>query len=241
VVAPDRLVTGLRDVEFLAPFKFHRMKPATLHLTALGRPGPDDSLLVQVQLTSRLQPKPDMPVQERLHFRGQVVLERTALEAKTIAFKAPSKITVGDEAIYKVYFHGPAYQVMEGARLEEARVVGVMKKKLPPNAKEAGVAELVGPRLVEFCFQTAGVYDIVKRKVFGLPAGLEALRIHKVKVRSGARLYAEAIPRPDGEGFDARVVDGEGNVYVELLRYRTVALPEPKEMSALAGAIEGAA
>jgi NAD(P)-dependent dehydrogenase (short-subunit alcohol dehydrogenase family) len=239
VVGPDRTVTGLRDVEFLSPFKFHRMKPATLHLTALGRPGPDDTLLVQVQLTSRVQPRPDVPAQERLHFRGTVVLERAGLAPRTVAFKAPTKVTVGEEAIYKVYFHGPAYQVLEGARLEDARAIGVMKKKLPPNAKEPGVAELIGARLVEFCFQTAGVFDIVKRKVFGLPAGIEALRVVKAKVRNGTRLYAEAWPRPDGDGFDARVVDGEGNVYVELANYRTVALPEPKEMSALVGAAEG--
>ena len=29
----------------------------------------------------------------------------------------------------------------------------------------------------------------------------------------------------DGEAFDARVVDEKGRVYVELVRYRTVALP----------------
>jgi NAD(P)-dependent dehydrogenase (short-subunit alcohol dehydrogenase family) len=233
VLAPDRVVTGVRDLEFLAPFKFHRMRPATLHLTAVGRPGEGDAIVVDVQLSSKLQPKPGMPLQERLHFRGRVLLERAPVPPKTVAFQAPAELTFDDGAIYRVYFHGPAYQVLDGARVEDCCAIGVLRSELPPNAKDAAAAELVAPRLVELCFQTAGMFDLANRRVFGLPAALDALRVFRPAPGAGVRLFAEAVPVEEGAGFDARVVDAEGNVYVELSGYRTVEVPELAAKAAL--------
>jgi NAD(P)-dependent dehydrogenase (short-subunit alcohol dehydrogenase family) len=241
LLCPDRVVTGLEDLEFLLPFKFHRMKPATLHLAAVGRPGPGDTLVVHVQLSSRLQPGPGMPVQERLHFRGRVLLDRAALPRKAVVFQPPAEVTVDDRAIYRVYFHGPAYRVLEGVRLDECCAVGLYNRELPPNASEAGAAELAAPRLVELCFQTAGIFEIAHRHVFGLPAGLESLRIYPVASASGGRLFAEVLPREGDDGFDARVVDADGNVVVELSGYRTVAIPRPEAMTELLGSLGEAA
>ncbi|HUL61341.1 MAG TPA: SDR family NAD(P)-dependent oxidoreductase [Anaeromyxobacteraceae bacterium] len=241
VLCPDRIVTGLHDVEFLLPFKFHRMNPATLYLAAAGRPGTGDTLRVDVRLSSRLQPNPGMPVQERLHFRGSVVAERAALAGKTVAFHPPADVTVDDRAIYRVYFHGPAYRVLEGVRLDDGHAIGVMRRGLPPNAREAGAAELVAPRLVELCFQTAGIIDIAERNVLGLPARLGSLRVRRAAPPGDSRIFAEVWRRDEGDGFDAHVVDADGNVYVELSDYRTVALPEPKTLGDLRGPVkEGA-
>jgi NAD(P)-dependent dehydrogenase (short-subunit alcohol dehydrogenase family) len=233
VLCSHGVVTGVRDVEFLAPLKFHRMTPATLYLTAVGRPGSDDSVLVDVQLSSRRQPSPGLPAQERLHFRGRVLVERARLAGKTVAFHPPTRVTVGDGPIYRVYFHGPAFRVLEGVRLEADHAVGAMRNELPQNAKEAGASELVAPRLVELCFQTAGVFEISHRHVFGLPAALESLRILRQAEAGTSRLFAEVRPREEDAGFDARVVDADGNVYVELSGYRTIAIPSPENISDL--------
>ena len=237
VLCPDRVVTGLRDVEFLSPFKFHRMKPQTLHLAAVGRPGPDGTLVVEVKLSSRIQPKPGVPAQERLHFRGRAVLERAAREAKKVAFTPADEWTVDREAIYRVYFHGPAYQVLAGVRIDPRHAVGALHRALPPNAADGEAIERVAPRLIELCFQTAGVFDITQRHVFGLPAGLGALRVYRPIEERSRPLFAEAWRRRDEEGLDAHVVDADGNVYVELEDYRTVPLPEPKGMGELIGRV----
>ncbi|HVI94916.1 MAG TPA: polyketide synthase dehydratase domain-containing protein, partial [Anaeromyxobacter sp.] len=242
-LCPDRIVAGLRDVEFLRPFKFHRMNPATLHLAAVGRPGADDAVLVEVRLSSVLQPKPDAPPQERLHFRASVVLERAALSGKPVVFEPPAEVTVDDGAIYRVYFHGPAYRVLAGVRLEDGEAIGVMRHELPPNARDADAEELVSPRLVELCFQTAGMVDIAERSVLGLPAALGSLRVYPAP--EADRLFARVRRREDDDGFDAEVVDAEGNVHVELSGYRTVALPGPTALPELSrpvaeGAVEGA-
>jgi malonyl CoA-acyl carrier protein transacylase len=241
LLSPDRIVTGLREVEFLSPFKFHRMKPATLHLSAAGRPGPDGAVLVDVRLSSRIQPKPGVPVQERLHFRGRVVLAAAPLEAKKVPFTPTKDWTVDRKAIYRVYFHGPAYQVLDGVQIDPGHAIGLFRKGLPPNIAAVGdaeaIVERVAPRLVELCFQTAGVFDITQRHVFGLPAGLETLRVYRPVEERGRPLYAEAWHRKDDEGLDAHVVDADGNVYVELQDYRTVPLPEPKGMAELIGRV----
>jgi hypothetical protein len=38
-------------------------------------------------------------------------------------------------------------------------------------------------------------------------------------------LYAVVTPNPEQASFDAEVVDTNGNLYVQLIGYRTVALP----------------
>jgi NAD(P)-dependent dehydrogenase (short-subunit alcohol dehydrogenase family) len=238
VLCPDRTVTELRDVEFLLPFKFHRMNPATLHLAAVGRPGPDDAVLVDVELSSTLPPRPGMPTQQRVHFRGRAVLERAAAGEATVPFQPPGDLDVEDRLIYRVYFHGPAYQVLEGVRLEDHRAVGVLRSDLPPNAKDPDALELTAPRLVELSFQTAGILDIARRDVFGLPSKLASLRLLPAAGSNGHRLYAEVRPCEDGDGFDARVVDAGGNVHLELSGYRTVALPAPVTLPDLLGSID---
>ena len=209
------------------------MKPTTLYLSAVGRPGPGDTVVVDVQLSSRLQPKPGMPVHERLHSHASVVLDRAARGEKTVAFAPPTEVTVDDRAIYRVFFHGPTYRVLEGVRLEDGHVVGIMRRGLPPNAREAGAAELVVPRLIELCFQTAGVFDISRRKAFGLPAGLESLRLYRPAELEGDRFFAEVWPREGSRGFDAHVVDSSGNVRLELSGYHTVTLPDAKTLAEL--------
>jgi hypothetical protein len=233
LLCPDCVVTGLRDVEFLLPFKFHRMQPATLHLSALGRPGTGQRTLIEIRLSSRLQPKPELPVQERLHFRGWVALEPAPAAVPRAEVRTAQEPSFGRDAIYRVYFHGPAYRVLEGVRLEHGEAVGVVHRGLPANAKDPGAAELVWPRLAELCFQTAGVVDLAERSVLGLPARVDALRVFHPEGPPADGCWAEVRRRQEDEGFDARVVDARGDVLLELAGYHTIALPERKTLEPL--------
>jgi hypothetical protein len=230
LLCPDGVVTGLRDVEFLRPFKFHRMQPATLHLAAAGRPGEGGEVLVEVTLSSRLQPKGDVPAQERLHFRGQVVVAAAAPPAPRSELRLTPEPTFGRDAIYGVYFHGPAYRVLDGVTVEQGEAIGALHRELPANARDAGAVELVAPRLVEACFQTAGVIDLAERSLMALPARVDALRVYRA-APAGAALYALVHRRPGDDGFDARIVDATGGVVLELAGYRTVALPERRSLA----------
>jgi len=126
-----------------------------------------------------------------------------------------------------VYFHGPAYRVLD--RVESAgshRVIGCMTANLPLDTTNPSHSSLVGPRLIELCFQTAGVWEIGKTGQLALPAGVDHIIVRDPS-SSGGPLVAEVTAEEGSEGlsFSARVRDGAGKVHVELLGYRTSRMP----------------
>jgi hypothetical protein len=98
---------------------------------------------------------------------------------------------------------------------------------LPPNQSPANAASLMAPRLIELCFQAAGILEVSRDSVLGLPTAFAAARTYRqAEEADGERLYAVVTRREEGgAAYDAKVVDGRGRVYVELEGYRTVSLP----------------
>ena len=73
------------------------------------------------------------------------------------------------------------------------------------------------PTLVELCFQTAGIWEIGKTGIMALPF-IQTLTLHRQNV-NGAAVYAEVRPvysRNEDAHFDARVVNSEGRIYLEM-------------------------
>jgi hypothetical protein len=223
----------VEDESFLLPFKFFRNKPATLHLSAVGSPAGDGEVVVRTTLRSLVQPKPELPAQERVHFQGRVRMAPKAPARPTIKFKKPTQksLDIGREAIYETYFHGPAYQVIERAAVDERSAVALFARDLGPNTSPKGVDTVSAPRLLELLFQAAGLWLLAQKETMALPTGLDrAVFVRRSEVPKEGRLYAEVEVRDDGQAFDALVVDEKGRVYVELLGYRTVALPERRTL-----------
>ena len=134
--------------------------------------------------------------------------------------------------IYRLYFHGPAYQVMKSSWREGDEVVGLFAANLPANHRPDNMPTLVSPRLIELCFQTAGMWELATQARMGLPYRVDRLSILKPSEPAQARLHSVVTPNGDG-GFDARVVDEKGNVWLSLSGYRTMALPEPVDEALL--------
>ena len=145
-----------------------------------------------------------------------------------ISKKPPSTqnpLPIGREAVYRVYFHGPAYRVLEGVLVDGETAWGLLAKDLPPNAEPPNAAALVAPRLIELCFQTAGIWEVGAKKRLALPAALASVRVFgDEEDAKSKRLWAVVTALDGGASFDGRVVDEAGNVFVELLGYRTVPL-----------------
>jgi len=98
-----------------------------------------------------------------------------------------------------------------------------MAKGLPNHHEPPDRPTLVAPRLVELCFQTAGLWEMSEQARMGLPR-----RVHQVCLRTELEppdggLYAVVNPDRDHASFDAEVVDALGNRYVSLTGYQTVA------------------
>jgi polyketide synthase-like dehydratase family protein/polyketide synthase family protein len=229
LLAPGYQVAAVQHERFHSPFKFYRGQPRTLHLSATISPSCDGDLIAHTALRSVSEaPRPGLPSREDLHFTAEVRLARQVAPAPNAAFDPPAADTlpIDRERIYKVYFHGPAYQVLERARVEGDRVIGLMAEGLPPNSAPDGVASPMAPRLIELCFQTAGLWEMSSKGVLALPLAVGSVTTYRQpQAAEGRRLYALVTALDGGAAFDAQVLDEAGNIYVELRGYQTVQLP----------------
>jgi acyl transferase domain-containing protein/acyl carrier protein/NAD(P)-dependent dehydrogenase (short-subunit alcohol dehydrogenase family) len=221
---PGWHVASLEDVNFLAPFKFYRNEPRSLTIEALLHPQgeavvADCRLIGQRTLPNQAEP------QITSHFTASVRLTRqvpTAATVPPLGTLRGSLIEASD--IYRLYFHGPAYQVVERAWWDGEKMIGMFSKSLPGNHHPADLPTLMAPRLIELCFQTAGLWEMGLQGRMGLPQHIDHLcRLRSPDLAQG-RLYSIVTPHADQGSFDAEVVDTAGNVYVRLRGYRTVTL-----------------
>jgi 3-hydroxymyristoyl/3-hydroxydecanoyl-(acyl carrier protein) dehydratase len=243
-------VESVDNVRFEAPLKFYRQEPrratwravVTLDSSDAGVPG----LVAHVTLESVREIAATKTQQHAVHFSGQVhLVPRRTTPDESATADPPTwsdEALVAPEDIYRVYFHGPAFQVLDGVQARGGRVVGKMRSDLPPIMEETKQT-LTLPRLIELCMQTAGVWEIGKTGALALPMAIERVVLHCPQ-ENGASLYAEIEPQTglgDEVHFDGRVVDEKGNLYLELKGYRTARLPESvadSEVAPLRAAVE---
>ncbi len=222
---PGWRVEAVEEVNFLSPFKFYRNEPRTVTIQAVHYPQ-GDRLVADCQLIGR-RTLPNHPEpQETVHFTARVRLSKqapTGVTGKIPAMSSDSFIEAAD--IYRVYFHGPAYQVLERAWWDGKQMVGVMAKSLPHNHQPSDQPTLMAPRLIELCFQTAGLWELSMQNRFGLPQAVQQVSLLRAPVLAEGQLYAVVTPNPAQGSFDAEVVDAKGNCYLQLGGYRTAALP----------------
>ena len=229
LVAPGYQVAQIDRDRFSSPFKFYRDQPRTLHLSAIIRPQANGELLAHTELRSVLKPPRDgLPEHVTLHFSADLRLTRAPLTTPELAQLWPlsdSARTIEAPEIYSIYFHGPAYQVLDKVLLDDARAIGVMSIQRPPAISPPNAAAIVDPLLIELCFQTAGIWQAARDGVLALPAEVTSMSVYKPMPTPGEPpLFAVITPDSDG-GFDAQVRDEAGEVYVTLRGYHTVAMP----------------
>ena len=121
---------------------------------------------------------------------------------------------------------GPAAQLADGTD-----ALGLMALVLPPDAADTSGVWLTAPRLVELCFQTAGIHEIVADHRLALPRAVRRVRFTSAPEAAQGRLWSQVQRTADGS-FWARVVDDAGQQLVELEGYQTVVLEEGSSLPA---------
>ncbi len=232
LLAPGLSVAAVEDVSFLAPFKFFRDEPRVVEVRTRLRDGGDGTLVADCTLLGT-RTLPGQGEQVTAHFTGRVVLAPGAPDLGTAEVPAPpegARITA--EEVYAVYFHGRAYQVLaEAWRVGDASA-GRLASDLPAN--HAGDDPLrVAPRLVELCFQTAGMWELGTTGRMALPTGVDRVAAAADADDAGPAV-ALATPLAGGGGFDVVVVADDGRVLVRLEGYRTIELPGGPDEQSLA-------
>ncbi len=222
-VVPGFHVVELRDVDLLAPFKFYRDEPRSVILHATLRDGGDGALLADCELIGRRE-LTGRGEQETRHFVGRARLARKAPAAPKARSRPADRHEpgIGHDAVYGVYFHGPAYQVLEQAWRDNGHVVGRFADELPANHEPATQPTEISPRLIELCFQTAGVWELASEGRMALPTHVDRV-VRYASAKKPSRQWAVVTQR-DG-ATDAEIVDEGGRVRVRLEGYRTIGLP----------------
>ncbi len=230
---PGWHIEAIEDVNFLAPFKFYKKQPRTVTVEAVIRPE-RDTLLADCRLSGqRVLPNQAEP-QVTTHFTARVRLTKQAPKKATVpALGTPIGHVIEAAEIYPLYFHGPAYQVVERAWWDGHRIVGLMAKDLPPNHLPSQLTTLMAPRLIELCFQTAGLWEMGTQGRMGLPLHIDRVSSFLAPDADGTRLYAVVTSDQARGSFDAEIVDAKGNRYLQLGGYRTVAVPNAVDAQGL--------
>jgi hypothetical protein len=234
LVFPDRYLAAIEDVTFEAPFKFYRSEPRAVTVRAHFKLDGDDIVAdCRLEGTRMLHGRDEPEV--TTHFTATVRLVAKPPKAeKRKAIPAPGdakKVEAGD--IYRLYFHGPAYQVMENSWRSGDEVVGLFSDNLPANHDPADRGTLACPRLIELCFQTAGLYELAGKSRMGLPYQIGRVEFLDSPARATGRVRA-AVTAVGDDRFDAQVVDDEGKVFMRLRGYRTMEMPDPVSADLLA-------
>src|SRR5262249_52295287 len=140
-----------------------------------------DHLVADCQLIGRRKLAGRADEQAIRHFTARVRLGRAGAPSPD-GFNAATRPPleghrpVESDSIYRVYFHGPAYQVLAEAAGNADHVSGRMTADLPPDLASQRTLQMA-PRLIELCFQTAGIWEIGRTGRMGLPARLDRVKV----------------------------------------------------------------
>jgi hypothetical protein len=182
----------MEDIHFHAPFKFYRNQPR--HITWKAYCSREaEGLVVYVNLESELEFKVRKP-EKVLHFSGKVrITEEKVATSQSVTPPAwLKKKSLCSDDIYKLYFHGPSFQVLDCAQKSGDVVLGKLRANLLPitTGKQQTIST---PLLVELCFQTAGLWEAGSTGVMALPHSIESLTLFRAEDR---RYLRRSTPQP---------------------------------------------
>ena len=226
LIHPEPGVLSIEDLTFDAPLKLYRDEPRRADLYLAPAWDPDGPAFdVRMETTRELA---GGRRQKTCHYRARIKPGQSVDPVKAhLPSMDRTQAFIDKDTIYRAYFHGPSFQVMEQA---DATADGAMTGTLaagraqPCLGKPARMTSQ--PMLTELAFQTAGLMEARDRDRLGLPAGVDRLAIHDQQPGDPGRIAAWVVDSGNGEGrYNAKVVDSRGFVLVELDGYRTSALP----------------
>ena len=193
---PGRQYCGAREVSFTAPVKLYRDQPTRL----LIRAEPISHTAVRCTLSSERTAKTGRVLSTE-HFSGIIEL-RTELSPEPLppAIAFDSRIDQGE--IYRRFFHGPSFQVLEGASGITAD--GLESEILVDHRALSGGLD-TAPLILEAAFQAAGLHRMVVDGALALPARIEQVSLLS-RPEEGAALWA--LVRRDGDRYDIDVNSG---------------------------------
>ena len=165
---------------------------------------------------------------------------------------------VNAEAVYALFFHGPAFRVVRGASSTGDGMLCEWQADLPPLTRAARAAPgdshaeapWPDPRWLELCLQAAGLLEIATTRRMLIPHRIDRIEHLPVPVPVAVRVpehapercgprrlfaFAQRACRGAAEGaIDIDLVDEHHTLLLRVSGYHTVPLPFPPDTQAVA-------
>lgn len=166
LIHPGQPFAGLTQVAFNSPVKMHRGESVELEVIAT----PTDTHATSCTLFSERTLKTGKRLRTE-HFTGVVWLG-SGPEIEPLEEGANGIGEINAESIYRRFFHGKGFQVLESAHniLPKTMSCSGMVSHAAIGTKLASQ-----PLVLEAAFQGAGLHTMITEGVLALPAGIEAL------------------------------------------------------------------
>jgi malonyl CoA-acyl carrier protein transacylase len=223
---PDMHVSAVSDVSFFAPFKFYKNEPREVFVSVIFLNG-EHGLKAHCELyglrslLGQEEPQKTTHFKATVHFSEQAPEPKEAFDKKWLK-KPKGTFELDDDEIYKVYFHGPAYQVVDEAWKNKDYFIAEMEDDLPENHQPSKMKTESMPRLIEHCFQAAGIHLLGTEGVMGLPAGAKSVKWYQ---SWDGKSKVFAVIEKDEAGYHAMIVDKKGERILEVEAYTTAEFP----------------
>jgi malonyl CoA-acyl carrier protein transacylase len=207
---------GLKDVHFSLPIKLLRSRPQTVRING-HKTGSGFDMEIESDFINSKGVKMG---NTRKHFSADILSEFNSkwdnVEKPEISPKTPE---VTKEEIYKIFFHGPSFQVLDSiTKVDGKHTIATYKKpsKTPWHGKEKPV--VANPLIIEAAFQACGFRDLHIDSKMTLPDYIGKVVIAEGKAPDTLHILSVFKGKTD-EGksvYDAFAFDDDGKVWVEL-------------------------
>ncbi len=208
----------LKNIEFKLPVKLLKRKDVEIKIEAWG--GDVVNLAIRSDFVNAKGVKMG---ETRTHFTAifEPSEKNTFRKIKLPDFKKRYK--TDKQTIYKTYFHGPSFQVLDGI-IEATRneVIAVFQKPQTPLLGDRDFDYIFHPLIIEALFQTCGWRDLYIDSKMTLPDSVESVKIVDNK-RDPEKLFTYAVFKGlnnfGKSVYDAWAFDENGVIYAEILNY----------------------
>jgi malonyl CoA-acyl carrier protein transacylase len=221
---------ALTDVRFAVPIKLLRGRPADVRIKGLVL---GSGAGAEIRLESDfVSPKGLRLGQTRTHFKGTAAAD--APSKWTLAMRPPlpkaKKYKADAAAIYKTYFHGPSFQVLDGIlSVDKNSVLAVFKRPAAPLWKNGQQRLVFHPLVFEALFQACGWRDIQFDRAMALPDAVGAAIVYDNEPQDPDTLFLYGVFKGRTEDnrslYDAWAFDADYKLVAELRDYAMIPTP----------------
>jgi NAD(P)-dependent dehydrogenase (short-subunit alcohol dehydrogenase family)/3-hydroxymyristoyl/3-hydroxydecanoyl-(acyl carrier protein) dehydratase len=220
---------ALTEVRFAVPIKLLRSKPAEVRIKAVSSENG-----VEMRLESDfISPKGLRLGQTRTHFKAVSASDVPSAWTPDMRPALPKSKKYKTEApvIYKTYFHGPSFQVLDGIlSLDKSSVLAVFKRPAAPLWKGNTHPKMIfHPLVFEALFQACGWRDIQFDRSMALPDAVGAAIVYDHEPVDPETLFLYGVFKGRTEDnrslYDAWAFDADYRLVAEIRDYAMIPTP----------------